>query len=657
MHCPFCDTDSGGWTVAIAIVENRTADAVVQDREAVGSSGDAADARSRFGRCADLLHSPRLRRLAVPAIAVTLLAIHVGLLAYAATRHSPTLNEPGHLVAGLSYWEFGRFEVYRVNPPLTRLVAALPVVAAGYEMDWSRFYEGPGARPEFALGADFIKANGERSIWLFTIARWACIPISLLGGTFCFLWGRELYGTLAGLASLTLWCFGPNILAHAELITPDAAATTFGIGAGYAFWRWLKMPTWSRAGLAGLFLGLAQLSKMSWLFLFGLWPLLWLVWQASGRRQPSETSKRRQTLQLASSLLLGLYLLNLAYAFDGSFTQLKEFTFVSETLAGEEDAGQGGNRFAGSRLGELPVPLPAQYVLGLDTQKRDFEDYGQPSYLRGEWRDHGWWYYYLYGCLVKVPHGTQLLFVLAVVVTIWQACRASGGRQPSESADAVEISPAWRDEFVLLAPAVCLFMLVSSQTEFSHHFRYVLPSLGLLAIFLGKPIFCLPRGFRWVGWRLFIAILASLLLTASVSSSVRVHPHSLAYFNEGAGGPENGWRHLLGSNLDWGQDLVTLKLWRQRQGHKVAVVYHGSYDPLHIDPELYFTTCGPQLLSAAHREVFDNTPSVVVSVNHLYGMPGLLSATRTRTTLQRHHAYVRIGCSLRAYPLAVMSQD
>ncbi|MGC1272603.1 MAG: hypothetical protein WBC44_02760 [Planctomycetaceae bacterium] len=132
---------------------------------------------------------------------MTLLAIHAGLLAYGATRHSPTLNEPGHLVAGLAMWEFGRFEVYRVNPPLTRLIAALPVLAAGYEMDWRRFYEGSGARPEFALGADFIKANGERAIWLFTIARWACIPISLLGGTFCFLWGRELYGTLADMSS------------------------------------------------------------------------------------------------------------------------------------------------------------------------------------------------------------------------------------------------------------------------------------------------------------------------------------------------------------------------------------------------------------------------------------------------------------------------
>ncbi|MDQ3332691.1 MAG: glycosyltransferase family 39 protein, partial [Planctomycetota bacterium] len=322
----------------------------------------------------------------MPVAVTILLSIHAGLLAYAATRHSPTLNEPGHLVAGLSYWEFGRFEVYRVNPPLTRLVAALPVLAAGYEMDWSRFHDGPGARPEFALGEDFVKANGERSIWLFTIARWACIPISVIGGIFSFLWGRELYGAAAGLVSLALWCTDPNILAHAELITPDAAATTFGVGAGYTFWRWLKQPTWSRAGVAGLLLGFAEFSKMSWLLLFGLWPVLWIIWQASGGRQPAGASKRQQFFQLAATLLLGLYVLNLGYVFDGSFTQLKKFTFVSETLAGEELAGDGGNRFADSWLGELPVPLPEQYLLGFDSQKRDFEDYGQPSYLRGEWR-------------------------------------------------------------------------------------------------------------------------------------------------------------------------------------------------------------------------------------------------------------------------------
>ena len=169
-------------------------------------------------------------KVAVRAVLV-LLFIHTGLLAYSAYVHNPTLNEPGHLVAGLSHWKFGRFELYRVNPPLVRMVAALPVMAAGYEEDWSGFYEGPGARPVFSMGEDLIAANGERSFFLFMIARWACIPFSWLGGTVCYLWARDLYGRPAGVMACTFWCFSPNILAHASLITADVGGTAFGVAA------------------------------------------------------------------------------------------------------------------------------------------------------------------------------------------------------------------------------------------------------------------------------------------------------------------------------------------------------------------------------------------------------------------------------------------
>src|SRR4051812_48574856 len=125
----------------------------------------------------------------VQLVVVTLLSIHTGLLAYGAMVHSPTYNEPAHLVAGISYWQFGRFDVYSVNPPLVRMVAAIPVLLAGCETDWSHFREGPGARPEMAMGGDFCQANGFRTCWLMTIARWACIPFSLLGGYICFRWG------------------------------------------------------------------------------------------------------------------------------------------------------------------------------------------------------------------------------------------------------------------------------------------------------------------------------------------------------------------------------------------------------------------------------------------------------------------------------------
>jgi hypothetical protein len=56
-------------------------------------------------------------------------------------------------------------------------------------------------------------------------------------------------------------------------------------------------------------------------------------------------------------------------------------------------------------------------------------------------------------------------------------------------------------------------------------------------------------------------LVVAALLAWSLGSSLSVYPHSLSYFNELAGGPANGHRHLLDSNIDWGQDLLYLKDW------------------------------------------------------------------------------------------------
>ena len=39
------------------------------------------------------------------------------------------------------------------------------------------------------------------------------------------------------------------------------------------------------------------------------------------------------------------------------------------------------------------------------------------------------------------------------------------------------------------------------------------------------------------------------------------YPHYLAYFNQLAGGPSKGYKHLVDGSLDWGQDLRGLTRW------------------------------------------------------------------------------------------------
>ncbi|MEM6484583.1 MAG: glycosyltransferase family 39 protein, partial [Pseudomonadota bacterium] len=522
---------------------------------------------------------------------VAMLAVHSALLMYSAYAHSPTLNEPGHLVAGLSHWKFGRFELYRVNPPLVRMVAALPVMAVGCEEDWSGFYEGPGARPVFGMGEDFVAANGERTFFLTMIARWACMPFSWLGAIVCYLWGRDLYGRQAGLIACFIWCFEPNILAHASLITADAHATALGLAACYTFWKWLKNPTWTQAALTGVVLGLAELAKTTLILFYPLWPLLWLIYRWQDR--VSMTSRRwgREAGMLAVRMTLGLYIINLGYGFEGSFKPLGEFHFVSQLFTGnlEDDEtadSQAANRFGDTRMSLISVPFPKNYLLGIDIQQRDFESSDRPSYLRGEWRNHGWWYYYLYAGLIKVPLGLWVLGIYCLILK-WLGQSLAARKVPA------------RDTLILLTPAIVVLCVVSSKTGFSEHFRYVLPTFPYLfiwiggaagkalsrlvqkklAFFRGDALMCV-NALRRVARLLLVAAPSSLLLWF-VASSLWIYPHSLSYFNESTRGPLNGANHLLGSNLDWGQDLRYLGDWAKASGAEDRLAYACSslHDP------------------------------------------------------------------------------
>jgi hypothetical protein len=80
-----------------------------------------------------------------------------------------------------------------------------------------------------------------------------------------------------------------------------------------------------------------------------------------------------------------------------------------------------------------------------------------------------------------------------------------------------------------------------------------------------------------------LAFAAAGAFVWSVGSSLWVYPHSLSYFNELAGGP----KHLIHSNVDWGQDLLFLKRWLDEhpEARPLKLAYFGYFDPIHADIE------------------------------------------------------------------------
>jgi len=557
-----------------------------------------------------------------------LLLLHAILLAWSATRHSPVVDEVGHMPAGLSHWKLQRFDLYNVNPPLVRTVATLPLHLMDVPIDFAGYQILPKHRSEFGIGSRWITDHPESFLRDFTIARWACIPFSMLGAMTCFLWARELYGHAAALMALCLWCFCPNILAHGSLMTPDAGATAIGVTACYVFRKWLIHRTFDWAAFSGLMLGLTLLTKFTWLFLLGLWPLCWFVKrlfvESVQFHERQGASRRCFAGSIADStaasavrligvprwrddlghmiliLMVALWILNSGYLFEDCFQKLGDFHFFSQSLSGHEPdkyLSDGGNRVRSTLLGHIPMPVPRNFLQGIDHIKFEYE-MGYRSYLRGVKRHGGWWYYYLYAMLVKMPVGTLLLIAVAAVCGLFYhrghgvrggkteyreadvsrsptgsslrssvnsvvksairlvAQKASSTEQGTRRADSLPLARSfWFETFYLLAPAIGILWLVSSQTGFNHHLRYVLPAFPFLFIFASRTALLLESRF------LAVRAVPIISMAWMIVSSLSVYPHSLSYFNEIAGGPINGWKHLDYSNIDWGQDMILVKEW------------------------------------------------------------------------------------------------
>jgi len=506
-----------------------------------------------------------------------LFTLHSVLLGWCAWQDSPTIDEVAFLPAGVRHWTTGRFELFRVNPPLVRMVAALPAVALGARTNWDDVTDDPRIRADSAVGRKFFAANQDNIFFLFTLARWACIPFGLVGGYVCFRWGKELYGTLPGCFAAVLWCFCPMILGHGHIITPDVPAAALGVLAMYRLWIWLRHPTWQDAFLAGIALGLALLTKSTWILAFAIWPCVWMAWQGLtelfGLR-----AKFTQKMQLVLVLLLGLYVLNLGYAFDGSFKLLGDYRFVSTVLGGPKDHrlnpkhrerrlvqngtqfATTGNRFAGSILGQLPLPFPKDFVQGMDVQKAFFQR-GLTSLLWGFQSNNGWWYYYLCALLIKVPLGTLSLMFLAF---IWRTC-----------------SPGpfvTRDELPIIIPALAILTIVSSETGFSRHLRYILPIFPFAFVWMSQ----VAKVVTIAGSKL--APLVVFSLTWTVCSSLWIFPHNVSYFNELVGGPQNGHYFLNGSNVEMGENLLRLREWAD--SHEEARPLHMHALHRNVDPSI-----------------------------------------------------------------------
>ncbi len=517
----------------------------------------------KVDRSKNLFFSPRTVRLVGCAIFILLGAVP-------AWRSSPTYDEVGLLAAGISHWTTGVFELFAVNPPLIRLIASLPAVMMGYEINPQLIAPFAEIRSEFQVGIDFL-SRYESFHWAFFSARIVCLVITATGLYCAALWVAELFGPRASWVLICLWCFSPMLLAHGSLMTADAGAASLGLIAFYCYRRWLQSGRLEDAILFGVLVGAALSSKFTWLPIIPVtFLILGVAWRCTEKML--FRSFGRDIVHLLVALVICLLTVNVVYGFDQTFRPLGSLRLRSELFATKSPLATGdGNRFSGTYLASVPFPLPACVIQGIDTQKLNFESESMSrSYLMGKWQSGGWWYYYLIGLAVKSPLSVIVLGGMACYMTATRGFRfLREAKVPSGEPPA---SPMPVEILFFLLPAFSVIFLVSSETGFNRHLRYILLAYLFLLAFISQVGAYSPIRFRF---------LIPMLLAFQGASVLWAGPHWLSYFNEAAGGPKRGGEWLLGSNVDWGQDFYLLRDWRAAHPESIPCYQsiHSSYDP------------------------------------------------------------------------------
>ena len=145
-------------------------------------------------------------------LAIVICVVQFMMLWSATDKLSPNPDEFAHLVAGISYWRTGEPSLYNVNPPLVRLVAALPCVLNGARVPYLDVKPDRTTRREFDYRRSFIDQNPQTAFLHLVNARRACLVFVVAGTVAVILLGGMLVNPLDGLVAGLIWAFNPITL-------------------------------------------------------------------------------------------------------------------------------------------------------------------------------------------------------------------------------------------------------------------------------------------------------------------------------------------------------------------------------------------------------------------------------------------------------------
>jgi hypothetical protein len=537
-----------------------------------------------------------MRRAAVPAGVAALLVIHFALAVTSTRDKCCTFDEVAHLTKGYAFWKFDDHRLMPEHPPLAHAWAALPLLDDGLTFP-SREQPAWYRSKTYDLGKEFFYRLDNDPDAMLRQSRRMIAVLSVALGALVFGWSRRLFGTAGGFVSLTLYTFSPTVLAHGRLVTTDLAVTLLFLASVGALWRVLHRVSplsllAGAAALAGLFL-----SKMSAVLIIPTGLALLLLRLVVGGPLEIRLGRPRWILRRWQQAIIFLAVMVLfAVAVWVVIWTVYDFRYDAMLDAEpDRDVFFSPDRVPpGKTVWEhmgRSIPTTAAVVEWMRTVRILPESYvfgwlftvqsarGRDAFLNGDRRLTGWWYFFPLCFAYKVP-----LVVMAVVILALVAILTGRARTPDVTENAQRRSdnspggiwPTLYDTAPLwMLMLVYWVVAVTSHLNIGH--RHLLPTFPPMFVLCGAAGAWIHASRKWL--RPVVPVLLGVLVVVSL----RIWPHCLAFFNTVAGGPASGYRHLVDSSLDWGQDLPGLARWldANRERGRAYVAYFGTGDWKH----------------------------------------------------------------------------
>lgn len=467
---------------------------------------------------------------------------------------APIVDEIPHIGAGYSYIAAGDHRLNPEHPPLAKDLAGIGVYLAGNNgSSFSTRYWRSDLNGQWEFGRHLLFSSGNDTLRMIRFSKSPQLIFFILSAIIIAVWTKRLYGNVASILALFLFSLSPTVLAHSRFVTTDIPALFGVLLSSFFFLDFIKDQKPKKLVYAGLAFGVAQLTKFS---LFLLNPVFLVIAITYALIHASHGKKIQDSFKLLfkTILIIGIgylvvWIVYIPHVINYPPELQKEHTTKLLETYGKRTLPDMVIYFSDKPV----IRALAQYGLGfLMVVQRSIG--GNTTYFLGEVSREAWKHYFPIVYFIKEP----LAFwgLMAMVLSFF-------GIKINRSTFKAKTLIEWsKNHFTELAMFLWLavYWYTSISANLNIGVRHLMPIYGFTYILLAGGLTHIGKNIKLKYFTGYL-ILCTSLLCWYMYENIKIYPYYLTYFNQTVGGAKNGYRYVVDSNIDWGQDLKRLSDW------------------------------------------------------------------------------------------------